>query len=82
MHIVAAVPGGGCGITADWALPKPVWTAAQWPNDGSPWNDRKDAAGERAALGYGVLEATATTLTWEFKLSGSGATVDRYSIRR
>lgn len=82
MHIVAAVPGGGCGITADWIEDVPSWTAAQWPLDGSPWNDRKDFAGELADLGYGILEANSTSLSWSFVLSQSGAVKDSYVIHR
>jgi hypothetical protein len=81
VYVVAAVPGGGCGITADWNVPVPQWTQAQFP-DGSPWNDRHNASEEMASLGYGVLEANATAMSWSFLLSASGAVHDSYVIRR
>lgn len=81
VHIVAAVPGGGCGITADWVDPAPEWSVARWPN-GSPWNDQKNATAERQDLGYGVLEANSTTLTWTFLLSGTGAVKDTWTKSR
>ena len=81
VHIVAAVPGGGCGITADWANAS-NFTVSQWPTDGSPWNDRHDGAEEEASLGYGLLDATPTELRWRFVLSASGRLVDAYNITR
>lgn len=82
VHIVAAVPGGGCGITADWKKGVPSWTEAQWPHDGSPWNDRQNAEEEIADLGFGFLEANATALSWTFRLSQGGAVKDAYFIRK
>ena len=78
-HIVAAVPGGGCGITADWIKRTPKWTVTQWPH-GSPWNDHQNASGEEASLGYGVLTANATAMRWNFFLSESGALKDTVTI--
>ena len=81
VHIVAAVPGGGCGITADWANTS-NFTVAQWPTDGSPWNDRHDGPEEQASLGYGLLDATPAELHWAFVLSETGRLVDSYTIHR
>lgn len=78
-HIVAAVPGGGCGITADWKTPRPRWNVAQWP-DGSPWNDHQNATGEEASLGYGVLTTNVTAMRWDFYLSESGILKDSVTI--
>jgi hypothetical protein len=80
VHIVAAVPGGGCGITADWPTPIPAWSATRWPA-GSPWNDHKNATEEKASLGYGILDANESALHWRFVLSGSGQLVDEVVLR-
>eukprot|EP01050_Picozoa_sp_SAG11_P024815 SAG11_NODE_5397_length_1572_cov_1.604209_1_plen_288_part_00 len=80
VHIVAAVPGGGCGITADWPSPTPAWSATRWPS-GSPWNDEKNVTAEKASLGYGILDANQTALHWRFLLSESGAVQDEVVLR-
>lgn len=80
-YIVAAIPGGGCGITADWPTPRPSWNAARFPET-SPWLDSHDITAEKADLGYGILEVNETALAWRMVLAESGKVVDRVVMHR
>eukprot|EP00472_Partenskyella_glossopodia_P009809 CAMPEP_0197528848 /NCGR_PEP_ID=MMETSP1318-20131121/26538_1 /TAXON_ID=552666 /ORGANISM="Partenskyella glossopodia, Strain RCC365" /LENGTH=444 /DNA_ID=CAMNT_0043084111 /DNA_START=241 /DNA_END=1575 /DNA_ORIENTATION=- len=82
VHIIAAIPGGGCGITADFKEPFPEWSVVRYPGNGSPWNDRKNGTEEAGDLGYGIVEANSTMLSFTLKLSKSGQVVDTVVIPR